>query len=75
MPAQIMEKAGCGCEIPHDEETYTCEACKKDDICIGCIYVCQKCKREFCEPCCVDLAGQAGGERWSVIRCMGCLQS
>lgn len=74
MPAQIMEKAGCGCDIPHDEETYDCAGCHKTDVCVGCVWQCAACGQDFCESCIgADLAGKM--TRSSVFICQKCLLS
>ncbi len=49
-PEATSQTCPNGCGMGLREDSYECKAkaCKKDNLCVGCVYTCAVCADEFC---------------------------
>lgn len=61
------------CRCAHGGETYSCSAahCPNQALCVGCVYSCAICQKDFCRAHLTDLS--VSDKRYAPLYCQGCV--
>lgn len=61
-----------GCEMTPRAKSYECraKACKKDNLCIGCVYTCADCEEDYCFDHVLDINPKSAPD--AIYVCLPC---